>query len=215
MEKGVKISENDSENLLITFGGIRQGIGIPAFEFQKSLDSINSDKIFIRDYEQSWYQLGAKPYNSFNELYGFLKTEIDKKKYKKVSIIGNSMGGYAAILFGLLLKVDEVIAFSPQTFIDHKTRILKFDFRWFKQVVKANFKRQVGLNISDSFNKKIETRTIFKIYYSDLHRLDRIHAELLSEFKSVQLKPIHIKSHNIVKHLKETGELNNILTNLF
>ena len=50
--------------------------------------------------------------------------------------MGNSAGGYAAILFGLLLKVDKVVAFSPQTFFGPFKNLINRDFRWAKQQLK-------------------------------------------------------------------------------
>ena len=40
------------------------------------------------------------------------------------------MGGYAALLFGNILKVDKVLSFAPQTFIDKTNRLINCDFRW-------------------------------------------------------------------------------------
>jgi hypothetical protein len=48
------------------------------------------------------------------------------KDYSKVVFIGVSCGGYAAILFGSLLKIDTVIAFIPQT----RLRSNMFDARY-------------------------------------------------------------------------------------
>lgn len=52
---------------------------------------------------------------------------------RKTIFCGNSMGGYAALMFGYLMGVDKIIAFSPQTTINTKWLILNNDFRWFKK----------------------------------------------------------------------------------
>ena len=45
---------------------------------------------------------------------------ICESNAKKVVFLGNSAGGYAAILFGVLLQVDSVYAFSPPTLLRKK-----------------------------------------------------------------------------------------------
>lgn len=86
---------------------------------------------------QAWYNLGVDTeIDDINKFIYFLKNIIKKNEYKNICFLGNSMGGYAAILFRALLNVDKVIAFSPQTFIDRKNRFLKYDNRWKKQLTK-------------------------------------------------------------------------------
>ena len=43
--------------------------------------------------------------------------ECSNKEYKKIVAIGSSAGGFAAILFGTILKLQKIIAFNPQTII--------------------------------------------------------------------------------------------------
>jgi len=37
------------------------------------------------------------------------------EKYKKVIFIGNSAGGYAALMYGSILNINSIIAFNPPT----------------------------------------------------------------------------------------------------
>lgn len=63
------------------------------------------------------------------------------------------MGGLAAIYFGIQMKVDQTIAFSPQTLIDKFHRIIYWDLRWkdcLKAVHKGNFKKS---NLDLKFTK--------------------------------------------------------------
>lgn len=48
-----------NDKLLISFGGIRQGMGIPVVEFFNSLKDAKCDKIFVRDFHQMWYHKGV------------------------------------------------------------------------------------------------------------------------------------------------------------
>lgn len=53
LEEGVYEDLENRENLLVTFGGVNQGIGIPVFEFMKSTELLKCDKIFFRDFSQA------------------------------------------------------------------------------------------------------------------------------------------------------------------
>jgi pimeloyl-ACP methyl ester carboxylesterase len=48
----------------------------------------------------------------------------------KVITIGQSMGAYAAVMYGLLLEVQQVIAFGPLSFLDPQQALLYHDRRW-------------------------------------------------------------------------------------
>jgi hypothetical protein len=69
--------------------------------------------IFVRDIYKQWYKDGINSdINSVNKLKKLLEKETHK--YTEIICIGVSAGGYAAVLFGNMIKAKYVIAFSPQ-----------------------------------------------------------------------------------------------------
>ena len=205
-KSGILTEFNESKNLLVTFGGISQGIGIPVFEFFNSVKELDCDKIFIRDFHQGWYQKGVDDHiDSVQGLTDYLQQTIDKHNYQKVLFMGNSMGGYAAILFGNLLQVDQILAFAPQTFISSRMRLRHLDFRWKNQMKRIqSYKKEQPhyFNLKDFLNN--DTRYIpTNIYYSPKHRLDRLHAENLKGMDNVTLHPIEKGGHAVVKTLRD------------
>lgn len=218
VNKGILIDEvKNSRNLLVSFGGIKQGMGIPVFEFYKSFQTIECNKIFIRDFKQMWYQKGVdEEISSIAKLIDHLDRLLTKKNYSKVCFIGNSMGGFGAILCGAILNIDKVIVFSPQTFIDRKNRILKMDRRWQKQISNV-YKNSNSTSLFDlkQVIKKKKIQTKFDIHYSTDDRLDRVHAERLSKISQVNLFSYNKGGHNLVKELKASKQLESILSNIF
>ena len=68
--------------------------------------------IFVRDVFKQWYLSGInQSIDSPERLIEFLKNETDG--YRTI-MSGSSAGGYAAILYGSILKVERVFAFNPQ-----------------------------------------------------------------------------------------------------
>jgi len=204
--------DKNNTSLIITFGGIKNGIGMPVFEFKKILSSYkNYNQYFFRDKNQSWYHHGLEGIaNNIDEFIENLK--LITTSYDKVIFIGNSMGGYAAVLFGVLLKVDKIIAFSPQTFIDKYRRIFYQDNRWSKQINKVY---KLNTN-SQYFNlKKVMKNSNYdskiKIFYSSSDRLDEIHVNRIKKLKNVKVLSYKVGGHNLVRELRGNNTLSQIL----
>jgi predicted esterase YcpF (UPF0227 family) len=122
MEKDEYKILNNNKNLIICFGGFYLKMGnIPPFEFLNYLSSIYTNKCdlyFFIDRKQCWYHNGIHNITTnIDETVDYLKNII--KNYEKVIFMGNSAGGYAAILFGSLCNVSNVISFIPQTILNN------------------------------------------------------------------------------------------------
>lgn len=113
----------DATDLVIAFAGVMGGIGgIEVPEFSRSLraGATERDVIFVRESPAAWY-------NSASE--DLVATLAAAGAGKRVLTLGNSMGGFAAILFALLLPGPcRSLSFVPQ-FSIHRDEV-PFDARW-------------------------------------------------------------------------------------
>ncbi|MFT4803167.1 MAG: hypothetical protein ACJA2S_004807 [Cyclobacteriaceae bacterium] len=215
-EKGISSDIQNRDTLLVSFGGINQGLGMPVFEFARSIASVECDKLYLRDFAQQWYQKGIdSEIDNIASLINLLKATINERKYKKVCFLGNSMGGYAAILFGTILNVDTIVSFSPQTYIDKWNRFLYWDRRWKQQISEVH---KNSMKISEYFDlrsclSKHTYRTQIDIYYSPKHRLDKTYANRLKNLPNVNLKPIDKGGHAIIKTIRDEGRLLALINN--
>lgn len=202
-----------SRSLYLMFGGLYGDMGIPPFEFYKSSRIIHENKIFLRDLKQSWYQCGIPGIaNDVFELADFLDTKIRRIGPHETFFIGNSMGGYAAILFASLLNTGKVIAFTPQTFIFPIKRLWYMDVRWIRRILKTYRATIFGRHIYDLKTLVDHNKNpIIKIFFSTEDRLDGVHAENLESFDNVTVWRYTIGGHGLVKILRDTGDLIAIL----
>jgi pimeloyl-ACP methyl ester carboxylesterase len=204
-----------SQAMLLAFGGINGRLGMPPFEFFNLTAGFETQKIFVRDLHQAWYQYGlAGVTASVDETAQHLSKMIRAQNPVRVVVCGNSMGGYAALLFGLLLEVDVVYAFSPQTFINPAHRLQFFDFRWWRRIRSAYHAPQAQretFNLQAFFAKHPPQKPKFHIFYSTNIRLDTAHATRLATAPRVTLHPFPNAGHDLVKHLRDTGQLSQIL----
>ncbi|WP_162515393.1 YqiA/YcfP family alpha/beta fold hydrolase [Paenibacillus pinistramenti] len=213
-EKKVVIDyTTQSKYLYVYFGGVKSGLGIPFFEFYNISREIQSKRIFIRDFSQAWYHYGLKTRSISNieQLAQYLDSLIEQSQARKVILVGNSMGGYAAILLSLLLKTKtQVVAFNPQTFIGEKLFSEMGESRWMKKV------RNIPSDVVDYYldlSKLIEGRnnpdTKIDIYYSES---DKHHALRLDGYCNISLNYFpSVFHHDLVKELRDSSDLIQIL----
>jgi hypothetical protein len=206
--KSYFIDYRKSRTTLFIFGGIHAGLGVPVFEFFNTLNKININKVFFRDFNQAWYYLGLKDIgDNIGAIENFIRKLIDKFGSTHNITLGNSMGGYAAIYFGTKLNLDKVISFSPQTFIDYNNRLKFNDTRW------ENFLSRIyQYNPDDLRNLLLSSniKTKIKIYYGE-DQLDVIHAHYLSGINNVHLIQYTHCDHSLTKYLRDRGELKKII----
>jgi hypothetical protein len=117
--------EPKSSTIVVSFAGhgLKFG-GVPRPEFYnfltKNFSSI--DILLLVDFNCRCYHQGLKGITTnVDETAKYIQDIICS--YTKVIFVGVSAGGYAAILFGSLLNVNDVIAITPQT----KLKALFFD----------------------------------------------------------------------------------------
>jgi hypothetical protein len=190
--------------LVISFAGLGD-----EFEFRKTFSSLEANVIYIRDLSHNWYLNGIPDVGeSVNEICDYFINKI--KQYNpngnKVITIGASAGGFAAILFGSLIDVNQAVAFSPQSFMDKFHRTLYYDYRWkdrVKQIyggVKTNRQYLDVKPFVKNFSGNVD------LFYDKNHRLDYLHGRRI-RYKNV----IHFQSknggHNLVRELRDSGKL--------
>ncbi len=101
--------------LLIIFSSVNSN----GFSFGRAFDELPANVIYIRDPYDFWYNRGiSESLNSIDAVRKQLAKDIKRLEPSRTVMLGTSMGGYAALLFGVLLNVNRIIAVSPQTLLD-------------------------------------------------------------------------------------------------
>lgn len=216
--KGVDIHISITSNILVVaFGGIAQQLSMPPFEFKNFLTNNFGDInfIFIRDMEQAWYFNGIRGLSeNIEENIKGIKEIIKDIPANKIIFIGNSMGGYASILYGILLNIDNVLAFAPQTFIDKDTRKKTGDDRWKNQINKIHKKLSDHPYFNLNNLNDVENNTKVHLFYGNRSKLDVIHANNLKQNKNTSLFLEKNSSHGVIKDLKKSGKLKKIFNHI-
>ena len=176
------------------FGGcaLKMGCILP-FEFLRYLSSNYEDKcdlLFYIDLKKKFYNSGIEGIgNNIHEVAEYLKHII--QNYEKVIFMGVSAGGYAAILFGSLCNVTNVLAFIPITILNEN-----YDYPNLRDVINQTTKYELFGDIS--------IRNV-----NDLHHIR--HCDNLKSFENVR---IHKLQQVIMSELRDNGKIKEVLDNI-
>lgn len=204
--------KGDSQTAIVSFAG-RKGMkgGIPTFEFSSIMSGIHAHKIYLRDPHKIWYQKGIPGIgNDIDEIAEWLDAFLNRCGARRTVFIGNSAGGYAALVLGALLSADRVHAFGPQTRLtDPKDSHTEDGIQ--KMMDDPETTKQY-LNVKDLLKDyKPSTLPHINIYYAKHNSIDAIHAHRVEEIDNVRLYPFLYKDHGLIRDLKNLGALNLIL----
>jgi pimeloyl-ACP methyl ester carboxylesterase len=204
-----------ARRLYFLFGGINSRVGMPQFEFYRSAQILEEHRIFLRDFSQSWYQRGLPGIAADAAgIADYLKARIDALEPEEVVLVGNSMGGFAAIMFAAMIGRGHAVAFAPQVTICPQTRLTMGDFRWTRRLLPTWAATVFGrhqYDLAPLLKRRTEGEIAVDLYYSKQERLDRRHAESLEGLPNVRLHPFDVGGHMLVRHLRDTGMLSDLL----
>jgi hypothetical protein len=133
----VKVGDNNKK-LIVSFSSN----GTPKKDFFQRKKSLMEPKYKRNDFDVLYLRNQSKWYlgslngigKNINHTIAFLRKEF--AKYDKVLCMGNSAGGYASLLFGSLLKVNNVIALNAQTDLQYLVDNLPKNSQWKKNLIK-------------------------------------------------------------------------------
>jgi pimeloyl-ACP methyl ester carboxylesterase len=204
-----------SKKLYFIFGGIYAGLGIPPFEFYEASRILEENRIFFRDFSQSWYQNGlpgiGRDYRAIGD---YIAAKIEAQQPEEIFFVGNSMGGFAALLFAALSGQGRAIAFAPMTFISPWKRILHGDKRRRPQIRNTYRSSWWKRHVWDLKGWLTGERSRLRadIYVSRAFRLDCVHARELAHLPRVRIHTFDEGGHQLVKQLRDDGRLEQILS---
>jgi len=216
------------EILVIAFGFVSWE-SRPAFDFYgrlKKLEEISGrhiNKILVRDSGNAWYHrkidgLGDHPDETVESLRELVRTIAPGK----VITIGQSMGAYAAIMYGLLLDAQQIIAFGPLSFLDVEQAQLYHERRWLAMMrdLEQTPPPSGYYDLAALYRDRATAQTDMHIIFgtrpdqpksTESVNLDAMHAHRLAAGGSCTLYPFPYSGHAVVQHLIDTKKINALL----
>jgi hypothetical protein len=111
----------DTKDLVIVFSGIPPVRTEPKYNYIKTLQGFDCNKLFILDdfgsdfgSRASYYICENRNYSIERSVISLIKKVIKENNIKNIVAAGSSKGGFAALYFGIKYGFNHVIAGSPQ-----------------------------------------------------------------------------------------------------
>jgi len=208
----------DARRLVVTFGSFHnEGRVAPAYAFMKTVLAIRQagevrfDAAYVLAHRNDWYFSGAKHLgDTFDDTLRSLRTIL--ASYDGALFLGNSMGAYAALAFGLLAPADRVLAFSPQTRFDAEFCSRIGEHRWSA----ARAAMQHNHAVSDFAVTALASRPgcphpVSNVYVGARQAEDVAYAQELDGIEGLVVHRMDHFDHDLVHTLRASGDLERIV----
>jgi pimeloyl-ACP methyl ester carboxylesterase len=215
--KSILFRDGDQRQVLIVaFANLMPDHSLAPFCYVESLKKYPVNQLFIRDMHKFMYLRGIDPVlDSVGKLSDFLRQKMDHLGGDKTIFVGNSSGGYAAMLYGILTQPDVVLAFAPRTYLNKKNREKHSDFRnpHIVDTVAQGSRKYRARKYLDlkKLNQRVRNhKTGFHLFWDRQYRIDDINASRM-QFRNYFHHPYEQGGHMIAKYLRDTGVFDSIL----
>ena len=187
--------------LVVVFTGMKRGFGGAAMdEFAASASCRGENGVlFVTDRRVTWFSAPGL----WKRTVDLIRTVRDSEGAREVVSLGNSMGGYAAMLLARDMRLRRVIAFSPQVTMD---RDILADDRW--PDVKARWGR---LPVRDLSQTVAASGARYYVVAGRDCAEDMAHVHLLPEGDRMNRFLLPTSRHNPAGALKEAGLLHRVV----
>jgi len=201
--------DGDSKCAVLAFAGLAQSLSMPIAEFNQM--SARHDQLiyFLKDHHQAWYQQGLLGLSTDVETTVEVLKSLLAPAAEDLRMFGVSAGGFAAIMFGVLLNARKVVAIAPQTLINAET-VDKFRSRDTRKarVLEGQYLDLLALC-------KQNKSTEIHVHYAAHHADDSLAALRLEGLPGVCLHAHDYDAHTVAAWLKSTGGLDAVLAPIF
>ncbi len=201
----LQIKEPRNRPLLVSFGAMAEE---PLFSFRGVTDKLyDIQKVFIRDTALLYYQAGLPPItNNISDTVTYLKSLIAEMSPNRTVFIGQSVGGFAAILYGTFLNVDAVHAISPLTDLSKPEYI--FSKHIHAKMIESypNDHFQLRKHLED-----LPYETSIHLHFDETYEFDKMHADFIKKNNNVILHTYDLGKHNLAMELRAQGKLLEII----
>lgn len=192
MDIPVHIENRNAMVTVVAFSGLAPKNHM--FEWLKTFSHLPVNLIGIRDPADDWYTSRGGDIQT-----ALLRAFLDVSRPRGHSLfIGASAGGYAALKFGTALCADRILAFSPQSACGEAKRRLN-DYRW----------PEFCQNVHGWHDLSERAHLRAEVHWASDDGLDEMHVIRLA---CGHKQRHHVGGHDLAHRLKETGELQRIVT---
>lgn len=189
--------EGNKEFLLITFNNFAVLADGKRFWGEKFVKDNNLTCLSFMSKDQSWF-----PRSQMMDLIKFVIPIIEK--HSTVVLYGNSMGGYAVLKYGALLRATHTLSVNPQVTIEPS--LLNSDER-FVTYYRDDIHAGMRVNYED-------TGRINYVVYDPHCVEDYEHIRFIESFDNIRLLPMTYTNHYGIRVVAESNKIYEVIRNI-
>ena len=154
---------------------------------------------------------------------GTLRSLICSIRPSRLITIGQSMGGYGAIMFGMLLNADRIVAFGPLSHLDPREAVRYGDLRFLAVMERLQLDPPKSAYLDlPKLGKSLDYQGRLDVIYGThpgnddgvSGNLDAMHAFRLARLPNVTLHPYPEAEHPVVDWLIQHQQMDDLLAGL-
>jgi len=174
----------------LIFTGFNDALSIPLAIFDPFLATVPVSAVYLKDFKRLRYLQGVTSFaDDYAGTLAALRDLISRLKVSRLVTMGNCIGGFAAIRYGVELGADRIIAFDAPTRIGHDTESgIQQGFNFLRKRLAAS----VPAEMTDlrPFLEERRNHIPIELYYQAEIPERREDSERLSDLPGIQLNPL-------------------------
>lgn len=194
-DDGLRVTRTDGESgcMVISFSGIgADGTPCQPEEFiMTATDEGRHPALYIMDKHRSWMNAPGL----LEQIVEIIEAEAARIGATTVCTMGNSMGGFMAMLVPYFTEIDHAIAFSPQYSVD--PAVNPDEWRW------AEYVGRIETYLHPTLDGRITERTQYTVVHGG-HRRERPQVDAFPRHPAIAHFIRPGLAHGVAKFLKET-----------
>jgi len=189
--------------VLFAFTGLRGALGMELWMMHRWFGLLGVHVVYLRDWQSQGFNDGiAELAGNYDDTLDALATVVERLEARHVICYGNSLGGYAALRYGLDLGASGVLVFGAPT-----------DLSASSTVVRQGGVR-TGPNLRFLYEAALRSPTVRLVYGAD-HERDAREAVNFAGLPNVTLEPAPgFAAHNSWRYFIERGTYDRLLREL-
>ena len=203
----------DPEAICLVFSGGAQSFGVPACFLDRYLAKRGLAALYLRDPRRLVGHAGLPGLGTdFRSAALSLKQQVEARGYKKIYVMGFSLGGFWGFSYGLVMQAEAMAGFGAMTYLDKATMTAR------KEPRAPHYAHQLwesvgqdGLDLPGEMERADRVPPTHIFYGAD-HRYDADHADALAHLENVTLHGFTgLAGHAISVELKRLGQFDKAL----
>ncbi|HLW25413.1 MAG TPA: hypothetical protein VKT22_13740 [Steroidobacteraceae bacterium] len=202
--------QNADTVVLLFCGGGTYRLGMPLNAFHRWGGQMHAHLIYLRDFRDEFFLDGVGAIGGgLGRTLEFLRHAVDELGARRILCYGFSVGGFAALHYGLLLHSERVLALGAPVNLQPGANLF---LRWARAARRLH-KNHPGLSLDMvQHYRAAPTPPRVTLMYGEDNWDDRLHAERMRGCAFAGLRPVaKFAGHNPVIELIRRGEFQPVL----